>query len=106
MFVKTLERIVSHHGHGHEQQVNETKKRSLLKAVTARIMEVIVDTLLFEFFFGLLGLEGMLHISLGIAISIEFLCFLTCYVNERAWNRIQWGRKIEIKKKRKKTKKN
>jgi len=72
----------------HEHKVNETKKRSLLKGVSMRVLEVTVDTLLLS----VLGLD--IHVSIGVSIAIEGICFGVHFINERLWNRIQWGRQI------------
>jgi uncharacterized membrane protein len=72
----------------HKQRVNETHKRSLLKGVSMRVIEVSVDTALLTF----LGVP--IFESIGASIGIEALCFLVCYINERIWNKIQWGRKV------------
>lgn len=72
----------------HKPKVNETRSRSFLKAVTARILEVLVDTLIFSF----VGFP--LFESFGLAILVEFVCFLVCYILERIWNKVDYGRKI------------
>jgi uncharacterized membrane protein len=28
-------------------------------------------------------------------VLIEFLCAVATYINERLWNKIQWGREVE-----------
>lgn len=70
-------------------KIEETKLRSLLKTCTARIFEVIVDTILFHCFI------GEIHISLGLAIAVEVLCSLVNFINERLWNLTDFGRKIK-----------
>lgn len=72
-------------------KINETRKRSFLKGITARILEIVIDT----FLFFALGLE--IHTSFGIALLIEGLCFLLHYLNERVWNKINYGRIIETR---------
>jgi hypothetical protein len=73
----------------HSRKVNETKARSFLKAGSTRVAEVIIDTILLKLV-GVPVLEGI-----GLSIAIEIACFGLCYVGERLWNKVQWGRKIE-----------
>lgn len=75
-------------------KVNETRKRSLLKGVTHRVVEVAIDTVAF------IGLFEILQPitppkALLLAILIEGICFATHYLNERVWNRIDYGRGIK-----------
>jgi len=72
----------------HEHKVNETKKRSLLKGISMRVLEVTVDTILLS----ILGLD--IHVSIGVSIAIEGICFAVHFVNERLWNHVQWGRQV------------
>jgi len=72
----------------HEHKVDETHKRSILKAVTARILEVTIDATIFY----IIGLP--IFESLGLAVLVELTCFLICYGLERIWNRIDYGRKV------------
>ena len=68
-------------------RINETRKRSLLKAVSFRIIEIALDTLILSIF-----LE--IHLALGLAIALEGLCLLLHYGFERLWNRTDFGRDI------------
>lgn len=68
-------------------KINETRKRSLLKGLTQRIVEISVDTLILSFF-------ATPHTALILAVTIEFLCWGVHYLNERLWNRIDYGREI------------
>ena len=72
-----------------KSKVNETHKRSLLKGVSMRILEVTIDTVLLS----ILGFG--VGESLVVSIGIEGLCFVIHYINERLWNKISWGRRIE-----------
>ena len=72
----------------HAHKVNETKLRSFLKALTGRVLEILVDTLIL-YIIGIPLFEGI-----GIAILIEVVCFGVCYIVERIWNKISFGRKI------------
>lgn len=69
-------------------KVYETRTRSLLKAVSFRVIEVVVDTFILSFFVDT-------HIALGLAIALEFICLVLHYLFERIWNRTQFGRVIE-----------
>lgn len=84
-------------GHSHKHKVEDTRKRSLLKALTGNGLEVLFDTLIFGTALTALGLSVPEAAGLGLILSIgtEILCFITNYFNDRAWNRIQWGRKVE-----------
>ena len=68
-------------------KVHETKLRSLLKAISFRIIEISVDTFILSFFV-------TPQVALGLAISLELICFLLHFGFERIWNRIDFGRKI------------
>lgn len=76
--------IMSHEKH----KITETRKRSLLKGLTARILEITLDTFVLSFFI-------KIEIGLGLSIFLEATCYCVSYANERGWNRINWGRKVE-----------
>ena len=69
-------------------RVNETRKRSLAKAVSFRIIEVAVDTLILSCFVEV-------FVAVGLSIILEFICLILHYIFERAFNLIQWGREIK-----------
>jgi uncharacterized membrane protein len=71
-------------------RVYETRKRSLLKAVSFRVIEVVVDTLILSFFV-------TVPIAIGLAVVLEFICFLLHFLFERVWNKIDYGRVIKKK---------
>jgi len=76
--------------HNHtKHRVSESKLRSFIKALSFRIVEVIVDTIFLSFLF-----PGHIEISFLGAIGIEFICFLFGYLWERIWNKIHFGRKV------------
>jgi len=80
----------------HQHKIYETHKRTLLKGITAKVLEVSFDFLIFNSILSHIipsQLEAALE-SLGIAILIEGVCFALGYLNERGWNRIQWQRKV------------
>jgi uncharacterized membrane protein len=62
--------------------------RSLLKAVSFRVVEIAVST-------GILSFFVSPEVALGLAIGIELVCFALHYGCERIWNRISYGRYIE-----------
>lgn len=70
-------------------KVNETKIRSIFKGITARTIEVLVDTVIIT----LLGVD--IHLSFGIALLIEGMCFVASYINDRFWNLTDWGRHVK-----------
>lgn len=83
--------------HNHKHKVEDTRKRSLLKALTGNGLEVLFDTFIFGTVFHLLGLPIVEAVGTGLGLSVltECLCFITNYFNDRVWNRVQWGRKVE-----------
>ena len=70
-----------------KHRVVETRMRSLLKGLTARILEVTLDTFVLSFFI-------KVEIGLGLSIFLEVTCYAVSYCNERGWNKIDFGRKI------------
>ena len=68
-------------------RINETRKRSLLKAVSFRIIEVGLETLV-------LGIFLDLHLAFKLALALECLCLGLHFGFERIWNRISYGRYI------------
>jgi len=68
-------------------KVYETRKRSLIKAVSFRVIEIAVDSLILSFFV-------TPAVAIGLAISIEGLCLLAHFIFERIWNKINYGRHI------------
>ena len=68
-------------------KVYETRKRSLLKAVSFRILEIGLDTLILSIFVSL-------HLAVTLAVILELLCLGLHFVFERGWNRIDYGRYV------------
>ena len=85
-------------------RVEESKKRSILKSLTASCSEIFFDVILFSFLLQLLGIPHLESIGMGLGISLmdEAICCLTFYFNERVWNRLQFGRRIVSSKERRK----
>jgi len=69
-------------------KIHETRRRSLLKAVSFRIIEIGVDTLILSFFVAP-------EIAVGLAIALELTCFGLHYGFERIFNKIEWGRVLK-----------
>jgi len=69
-------------------KIHETRKRSLLKAVSVRIIGIALDAFILSFF-----VES--RIAFTLALALEGVCLLSHYGIERGWNRISWGRYIE-----------
>ena len=68
-------------------KINETRKRSLLKAVSFRVIEVAIDALILSVFVSP-------PTAIALAVLLEGLCLGLHYVFERGWNRIEYGRDI------------
>jgi len=81
-------------------RINETKKRSLLKAVSLCFIEIGVDTgLIYLVFSHLDAIAEFLHLSysqtaFGLAVILELICIALHYFFERLWNRTDLGRDI------------
>lgn len=73
--------------HNQKHKVVETRMRSLLKGLTARILEITLDTFVLSFFV-------KVEVGLGVSIFLETTCYVVSYLNERGWNKIQWQRKV------------
>lgn len=78
----------------HKHKVNESKTRSLLKTVSARILEIILDTIIVGSIYNFFKIPHAYELAAGISILIEILCALVNYINERLWNKVQWGREV------------
>jgi len=64
---------------------HETRKRSLLKAITFRVIEIAIDTIILSFFV-------VPHVAIGLAVGMECICFILHYLFERIWNKVNWGK--------------
>jgi uncharacterized membrane protein len=69
----------------------ESHKRSALKAISWRILAVIITTVTAYFF------TKEVALSLGIGFVDAAIKIFTYYGHERMWNRIDFGRGKEIK---------
>lgn len=81
--------------HDHKHRVNETRKRSIIKAITGRIIEIVIGTLVQGTILGWLGFHSPYEYGFLMTVTEEFLCFIICLINERIWNRIDWGREVK-----------
>jgi len=79
----------------HNHKVEDTRKRSISKAITGRIIEILVGTTIqgtiLHFYFGFPFAYGVGFI---MTLIEELSCAVICYFNDRLWNRVQWGRKV------------
>jgi len=78
----------------HKHKVNETRVRSLLKTASARTLEIVVDTLIVGSIYNFFEIPHAYELAAGISVLIEVLCALVNYINERLWNKVQWGREV------------
>ena len=69
-------------------KINETRKRSLLKAVSFRVIEIALDSLILSIFVSP-------RIAITLAIVLEGLCLALHYGFERLWNRTDYGRHVK-----------
>ena len=70
-------------------KIHETRKRSLLKAVSVRIIGIALDAFILSYF-----VETHIE-AFSLALALEGVCLMSHYAVERGWNRISWGRYIE-----------
>jgi len=81
-------------------RIYETRGRSLLKAISFRLIEIGVDTgLIYLVFSHLDAIAEFLHLSylqtaFGLAVTLELICLTLHYGFERLWNKINYGRYI------------
>ena len=69
-------------------KIHETRSRSLIKAISFRIVEIAVDTIILNLFVAP-------AIALALAITLEAICFVLHFIFERIWNKISYGRYIK-----------
>ena len=79
----------------HNHKVEDTRGRSILKATTGRLIEILVGTLVQgSFLHYVFGLPFAYEVGFLMTLAEELTCFIICYFNDRLWNRVQFGRKI------------
>ena len=86
---------MSPHKHYHQHKVNETKMRSLLKAITGRTIEITIGGITFGIVLTILKFPNPFVVGFGLNLLEETICFLTTFFTERVWNKISWGREVE-----------
>jgi uncharacterized membrane protein len=64
----------------------DSKRRSIIKAITWRILALLI-TILVSF-----AILGSWSVSIAIGIVSNFLKTLLYYIHERLWERTSWGR--------------
>jgi len=70
-------------------KIHETRIRSILKGITGRALEVVLDTILMN----IVGVD--IKTSFVLALVIEGVCFVACFINERGWNLTDFGRVVK-----------
>jgi adenylylsulfate kinase len=66
--------------------LNERWKRSLVKAITYRLIIIVLDLTAIYLF------TGRLDIALGFMIISNVYTSVAYYSHERIWNKIGWGK--------------
>jgi len=64
-----------------------TQKRSIVKAITYRIVIIILDFTTIYLF------TGKVNIALGFMLISNLYTTVAYYLHERIWSGIEWGRK-------------
>lgn len=64
----------------------ESLQRSLLKTIVWRIVATLIT------FIVVYGFTGAINKSTTITLSVAALLAVGYYINERIWDKIQWGR--------------
>jgi uncharacterized membrane protein len=64
---------------------HRTTKRSLVKALTYRVVIVVLD------FSVIYILTGRVEVALGFMVISNIYTTAAYFVHERIWNRIRWG---------------
>jgi uncharacterized membrane protein len=64
-----------------------TQKRSIVKAITYRVVIIILDFTTIYLF------TGKVNIALGFMIVSNLYTTVAYYFHERIWSSIEWGRK-------------
>jgi len=70
--------------------VSETRMRSLVKSVVYRIISIIGTAILSWV------VTGDIRQTISITIVIQIFLIALYYSYERVWNKIKWGRKIQV----------
>ena len=68
----------------------ETRSRSLVKSITYRILSIMGTSVLSWF------ITNNIEETISITVAIQIFLVTLYYLWERIWNKINWGRKIEM----------
>ena len=71
-------------------KVNVRMKRSLVKAITFRALILCSDTLVIYW------VTHRWAMTLGLVVATNLASTSLYFFHERAWNRIQWGRELQL----------
>jgi len=69
--------------------VHETRKRSIVKAISYRIFGTIITMLIVYSF------TGKFVLSLGVGFIDIFSKLALFYVHERVWHKVKWGKYLK-----------
>lgn len=69
--------------------MQDSKKRSILKTLTSKLVEIAISAGALQIIF------GQPFISLGLPTLLEGLQMIGYYVHERVWNKVSWGNGCE-----------
>jgi uncharacterized membrane protein len=69
--------------------MNETRKRSLTKSISWRIICIVVSILIAYF------LTNELDLAATIGTVYNAITMILYYFHERIWNKIKWGAKLD-----------
>lgn len=67
--------------------MNVSKKRSLVKSLTWRVIAILTT------FISIYIITGKLEFALQGTVLTNTINFILYYAHERGWNYVQWGRK-------------
>lgn len=81
--------------HKHKHEVNETKRRSLVKAIVGRIIEISIGGTVFGLVLTAMGYQHAFVMGFGLNVLEEVICFMVTFLTERVWNRVDWGREVK-----------
>jgi adenylylsulfate kinase len=71
----------------HKVDSKSTRKRSVVKAVTYRVVIIILD------FTTIYIITGKVNVAFGFMLISNLYTTVAYYLHERIWSGIQWGRK-------------
>jgi len=66
--------------------MTETRKRSIVKSITWRIICIVVSIITAYF------LTGKLDVSVAIGTIYNAITMILYYFHERSWNMLKWGK--------------